>query len=173
MRGELFDPGGCSAWPTSAWAIATMRAAAELPLGAVAGATALAAPAAVGAGGGPAGVATEAVRSIRAKSSLDGAAVVVVVAGAGAVGAGAAVGPTRSEFSWVMRERAVSRLICSLHRKRARDPQPLRLEGSTTAGGPGAAPPPPWVGGDRRGGPPRAPPAVLDRSLPLGTGDLS
>src|SRR4051794_18999590 len=168
MRGELFEPGGCSAWPTSAWAIATMRAAAELPLGAVAGAAALAAPAAVGAGGGPAGGGTEARRrgpgeaaprragapvraarggagrgrgagSIRAKSSLDGAAVGVVVAGAGAVGAGAAVGPTRSEFSWVMRERAVSRLICSLHRKRARDAQPLRLEGSTTAGGPKAA----------------------------------
>src|SRR3954469_2672309 len=139
MRGELLEPGGCSAWPTSAWAIATMRAAAELPRGAAAGATALAAPAVVGAAAGPAGGATEAVGSIRAKASLDGAAVVVVVAGAGAVGAGAAVGPTRSEFSWVMRERAVSRLICSLHRKRARDAQPLRLEGSTTAGGPKAA----------------------------------
>src|SRR4051795_4269926 len=103
MRGELFEPGGCSAWPTSAWAIATMRAAAELPLGAAAGATALtapvAAPVAAGAAGGPAGVATEAVRSICAKLSLDGAAVVVVVAGAAeagaAAGAGAAVGPTR------------------------------------------------------------------------------
>src|ERR671932_429542 len=48
MRGELFDPGGCSAWPTSACAIATMRAAAELPLGAVAGAAVVVAGAAVG-----------------------------------------------------------------------------------------------------------------------------
>src|SRR4051794_4771050 len=117
MRGELFEPGGCSAWPTSPCAMATMRAAAELPVGAAAGATVVAAPTVpVGAAGAlVAGVATEAVRSICAKSSLDGAAVVVVVvvAGAAVVVAGAAVGPTRRLFSWVMRERAVSRLICS------------------------------------------------------------
>src|SRR4051794_41324340 len=98
MRGELFEPGGCSAWPTSAWAIATMRAAAELPLGAAAGATALAAPVVVGAAVAPAGVATEAVRSICAKASLDGAGVVVVVvSGGGVVGAGAAAGPRARE----------------------------------------------------------------------------
>src|SRR3954453_20712430 len=98
MRGDLFEPAGCSAWPTSAWAIATMRAAAGLPLGAAAGGTGLAAPVVARGGGAagaaalaapvvpgaavapaPAGVATEAVRSICAKLSLDDAAVVVVV----------------------------------------------------------------------------------------------
>src|SRR3954447_12109726 len=157
MRGELFEPGGCSAWPTSAWAIATMRAAAELPPGAAAGATALAAPVVAGAGPAvaPAGVATEAVRSICAKLSLDGAAVVVVVvAGAAGAGAGAAVGPTRSVFSCVMRGRAVSRLICSLHRKRARVAYPLRA-------------------GINGGGRPEGRPPSSIGSLPLGTRDLS
>ncbi len=40
MRGELLEPGGCSAWPTSAWAAATMRAPTLLPAGAVIGAVA-------------------------------------------------------------------------------------------------------------------------------------
>src|SRR3954469_9000598 len=98
MRAELFEPGGCSAWPTSAFAIATMRAAGELPAGAAGGAAGPAgrgggagatAPAALGAGA-PVGVAvtvgpvTEAVRSICAKSSDEGVAVVVVVVGGGA-----------------------------------------------------------------------------------------
>src|SRR3954453_19299185 len=117
MRGELFEPGGCSAWPSSPWAIATMRAAAELPVGAAAGATVLAAHVEVTGAAALVGVETDAVRSICAKSSLDGAAVVVVVvAGAVVVVAGAAVGPTRSVFSWAMRPRAVSRLIYHLHR---------------------------------------------------------
>src|SRR4051812_19772739 len=105
MRGELFEPGGCSAWPTSACAIATMRAAGELPDGAAAGATAPAALVPVAAVG--AVPVTEAVRSICAKSSDDGVAVVVVVVVAGAVLAGA-VGPARNEFSVAMRAKAVS-----------------------------------------------------------------
>src|SRR3954452_8073938 len=111
MRGELFEPGGCSAWPTSACAIATMRAAAELPAGAAAGATV---PVAVVPGapeGVPVAVApvSEAVRSICAKSSEDGVAVVVVVV-AGAAVAGA-VGPTSSVLSSEIRAMAVSSLI--------------------------------------------------------------
>src|SRR4051812_29802756 len=122
MRGELLEPGGCSAWPTSACAIATMRAAGELPGGAAAGegVPGAAVPVAMGArgGGGPgaeggrrtrAGApVTEAVRSICAKSSLDGVAVVVVVAGAVVAGA---VGPTSSVLSCAIRAMAVSRLI--------------------------------------------------------------
>src|SRR3954453_6608831 len=78
IRGELFEPGGCSAWPTSAWAIATMRAAGEVPAGRAAGATAPAGALPGGVGGGAVAVerVTDAVRSIRAKSSDDGAAVV-------------------------------------------------------------------------------------------------
>src|SRR4051794_20058062 len=52
MRAELFEPGGCSAWPTSACAIATMRAAGGLPLGAAGGAAGPAGGGAGGAGGG-------------------------------------------------------------------------------------------------------------------------
>src|SRR4051794_23788796 len=91
MRAELFEPGGCSAWPTSACAMATMRAAGELPDGAAAGAPAPAAagPAAPGAAVGAVAV-TEAVRSIFAKASDDGVAVVVVVAGAAVAGGGRA-----------------------------------------------------------------------------------
>src|SRR3954447_25140238 len=101
MRAELFEPGGCSAWPTSACAIATMRAAGELPDGAAAGARAPAAavPGAV-VGPGAGAPVTEAVRSICAKSSLDGVAVVVVVAGAVVAGA---VGPTSSVLSCAIR----------------------------------------------------------------------
>src|SRR4051812_39530099 len=110
MRGELLEPGGCSAWPTSACAIATMRAAGELPDGAAAGATAPAAAVPVAVVGVAVGVApvTEAVRSICAKSSEDGVPVVVVVV-AGAVVAGA-VGPTSSVLSCAIRLMAVSRL---------------------------------------------------------------
>src|SRR4051794_6237816 len=99
MRGELFEPGGCSAWPTSACAIATMRAAGELPAGAAAGATAPAAIVPIA----PVGVVvavepvTEAVRSICAKSSDEGVAVVVEVLG-GVAGAGGG-GPAGSEVS--------------------------------------------------------------------------
>jgi hypothetical protein len=64
-------------------------------------------------------VVTEAVRSICAKSSDEGVAVVVVVV-AGAVVAGA-VGPASSEFSCAIRAKAVSRLIFSLHRKQRGD----------------------------------------------------
>src|SRR4051812_50108597 len=76
--------------------MATRRAAGELPLGAAAGATAPAAavPVAVVAPGAGAPV-TDAVRSICAKSSVDGVAVGVVVAGAVVAGA---VGPAISEF---------------------------------------------------------------------------
>src|SRR3954469_15648745 len=77
MRGESFEPGGCSAWPTSPCAIATMRAAGELPLGAAAGATA---PVALIGAVALIGVATDAVRSIWAKASPE--VVVVLVAGA-------------------------------------------------------------------------------------------
>src|SRR4051812_28286586 len=86
-----------------------MRAAGELPDGAAAGARAPAAavPVAVVAPGAGAPV-TEAVRSICAKSSLDGVAVVVVVAGAVVAGA---VGPTSSVLSCAIRAMAVSRLI--------------------------------------------------------------
>src|SRR4051794_10847309 len=107
MRGELFEPGGCSAWPTSACAIATMRAAGELPFGAAAGAIAPAPAAPVGVAVGVVPV-TDAVRSICAKSSDDGVAVVVVVAGAVVAGA---VGPTSSVLSCAIRAMAVSRLI--------------------------------------------------------------
>src|SRR3954451_19330464 len=121
IRGELFEPGGCSAWPTSACAIATMRAAGELPAGAATGATAPAAPVPTAPVGVAVAVApvTEAVRSICAKSSDDGVAVVVVVAGAVVAGA---VGPASSEFSCAIRAKAVSRLIFSLHRKQRGDP---------------------------------------------------
>src|SRR4051812_42058995 len=113
MRGELFEPGGCSAWPTSACAIATMRAAGELPAGAAVGATAPVPTAPVPTA--PVGVAvavdpvTEAVRSIRAKSSDDGVAVVVVVVAGAAVGG--AVGPASSVLSCAMRAKAGSKLI--------------------------------------------------------------
>src|SRR3954471_20347688 len=121
MRGELLEPGGCSAWPTSACAIATMRAAAELPAGAAAGATVPVAVVPSAPEGVAVGVApvTEAVRSICAKSSEDGVAVVVVVV-AGAAVAGA-VGPASSEFSCAIRAKAVSRLISSLHRNLGAD----------------------------------------------------
>src|SRR3954454_24432815 len=111
MRGELFEPGGCSAWPTSACAIATMRAAAELPAGAAAGATVPVAVVPSAPEGVAVGVApvTEAVRSICAKSSEDGVAVVVVVV-AGAAVAGA-VGPPSSVLICAIRAMAVSRLI--------------------------------------------------------------
>src|SRR4051812_25921346 len=149
MRTELFEPGGCSAWPTSACAIATMRAAGELPAGAAAGATA---PAALGAGA-PVGVAvtvgpvTEAVRSICAKSSDEGVAVVVVVVGGGAVAG--AVGPVSSVFSCAIRAKAVSRLISlSLIGPAAGtlDPCVEAQRGLTTTGGRMAA-------GPRRSGP--------------------
>src|SRR5215470_13828690 len=109
MRAELLEPGGCSAWPTSAWAAATIRAAGVLPAGAAAGATEPAeptAPVAVVAGE----PVTAALRSIDAKSSVEVAGVAVVVV-AVAVEAGAAVGPASSEFSWAMREATDSRLI--------------------------------------------------------------
>src|SRR3954453_9852220 len=124
IRGELFEPGGCSAWPTSAWAIATMRAAGELPAGAAAGATApVAVVALVPAAPTPSGVSvpaavpvvepvTEALRSIVANASVDDvAAVVAAVAGC----AGAAAPPSR-EFSSEMRLKTESRLIHHLHR---------------------------------------------------------
>ena len=38
MRGESFEPGGCSLWPTSAEAAATMRAPTLLPVTPVSGA---------------------------------------------------------------------------------------------------------------------------------------
>jgi hypothetical protein len=117
----LFEPGGCSAWPTSACAIATMRAAGELPVGAAAGATAPAALVPTAPVGVVVGVVpvTEALRSICAKSSDEGVAVVVVVV-AGAAVAGA-VGPASSELIWAIRAKAVSRLISSLHRKSSED----------------------------------------------------
>src|SRR4029079_19829192 len=96
MRGELLEPGGCSAWPTSAWAIATRGAAGVLPAGAATGATAPAAPVPVivvapavsGVAGDPV---TEAVRSICAKASFED---VAVVAAGGVGGGGAAAAHT-------------------------------------------------------------------------------
>src|SRR4051812_45314479 len=114
MRGELFEPGGCSAAPSSACAIATMRAAGELRVGVAAGATAVAARGAVAVAAAAVAVAagapvTEAVRSMAAKLSDEGAAVVAgAVVAAGAVGAAT---PPSSEFSSAMRAKAVSMLI--------------------------------------------------------------
>src|SRR4051812_41508595 len=47
MRGESFDPGGCSAWPTSPAAAATIAAPGPFPPAPI-GATGLAVPAAPG-----------------------------------------------------------------------------------------------------------------------------
>src|SRR3954447_16199154 len=98
MRGESLEPGGCSVWPTSAWAIATICAPTPVPLAAT-GAAAVVAPAAVAWPSMPAKLAADAVG--------DGAVAAVeeevVAAGAATLG---------WSIAWIsaMRARATSRL---------------------------------------------------------------
>src|SRR3954469_19903972 len=96
MRVELLEPGGYSAWPTSPWATATMRAPGP--------------EAFCSAAGNDAGAAVAPVVGAKA-----------AVGAATGVAAGAATGcGFRSDCSWVTRAMASSRLIALGHRPRGR-----------------------------------------------------
>src|SRR3954447_11457708 len=119
MRGESFEPGGCSAWPTSPDAAATMREPEPPP---AIGATGLAAP-------------TEpvpaALWSIPAKEfALPGLAAVW----AGAGGAGGANAVSRAE----MRARTASMLTCreSASQRRSLSAPERKGAGHLAAAGP-------------------------------------
>src|SRR4051812_2746472 len=98
MRGESFDPGGCSACPTSPAAAATIAAPAPLPAPPI-GAVGLAVPAAPG---------PMAELSMPEKDELPPAAGAVVVGWIEGAGAGGA----RADWIASMRATTVSMLTC-------------------------------------------------------------
>src|SRR3954454_2536900 len=100
IRGASFEPGGCSATPTSAWAAASARRPAVVPP--AAGVKAAAEVPATGEASAP--VARLWAASVDAK--LDGAAV--------AGGLGAAEGATRARSSSAMRAITSSTLITTV-----------------------------------------------------------